>query len=96
MDKETVKRLAEINGLWPEYDDIQEHFIDGKELKSDIIAFAQACFNAGCEVQKEHYAQICEELGDRFGGWVLRNVATKIRNAKESPESDIERVTNLR
>jgi len=86
MDKETVKRLAEQNGWYDCYE----------FPEAELLAFAQAC----CDWQKEKDAQIClrervdalatGEDTDKSYNRALEDAADTIRNAKESPESDIE------
>ena len=95
MDKETVKRLAEESGfdLLPNGEGkfiVEDRDSDG----SAIFSFAQAC----CDWQKDKDARVCDYIAASHLEFVgdAADCADAIRNAKENPESDIERATNLR
>ena len=86
MDKETVKRLADECGL------VKSIISPAYMLATDaqLLAFAQAC----CDWQKEEDAQICEYRNrTHASNGQLFYAANAIRNAKESPESDIDQAT---
>ena len=84
MDKETVKRLAFQN------DTTNPFMVDFKFSEEGLIAFAQACFNAGCAAQIEKDAQECERMMMYPGGRceasahnTVWDAAQAIRNAKD-------------
>jgi hypothetical protein len=89
MDKETVKRLADECGIVKSI--ISPAYM--LATNAQLLAFAQAC----CDWQLEKDAQICDELAQEWDSDAVianKNYAASgsdaIRNAKESPESDIE------
>lgn len=62
--------------------------------RAELYAFAQAC----CDWQKDKDARVCDYIAASHLEFVgdAADCADAIRNAKENPESDIERATNLR